>query len=141
MRSLTLILLAATVAACQPAQPSEEADTEAAPARPSASGPASPATEAPPAYVGLWAADPSWCSNTIGPERPIQVTATEFQGYENTCQIADLVATDEGWTATFDCQAEGTTSRQPVIIAADADRLQITWVEERYDVTWRRCPA
>lgn len=126
--------------ACQPTA-SEETTTDAAaaptgPARPAAAGEAPP-----PAFIGRWAAESGWCDNTLGPERPIEVTATEFRGYENTCQISDLATIEAGWSATFTCQAEGVTTSQPVQIEANAERLKLTWQDDGYDVEWRRCAA
>ena len=48
---------------------------------------------------------------------------------------------DRDWTATFVCQSEGTTTRQPVNIVADTTQLRITYVNEGTSVTWGRCPA
>lgn len=142
MRFLACLTAVTLLVACQPVAETTEA-AEAAPqdAPSPAAAPAGPAVEPPPAFVGFWAAEPSWCSNTIGPERPIEVTATEFRGYENTCQITNLTATDTGWTATFVCQAEGTTSNEAVSLKADDNRLEVTWIDEAYAVEWRRCPA
>ncbi|MBN8552836.1 MAG: hypothetical protein J0L52_08075 [Caulobacterales bacterium] len=135
------LVVAAFLAACQPAaDQAADADADRAEESVSPSGQA-PAAEPPPAYVGSWVADLAWCQNTVGPERPIVVTATEFQGYENTCQITQVSPTDSGWDATFVCQAEGTTSNHPVGIQANADRLEVSWRQEGYSVAWRRCPA
>lgn len=137
MKYALIISVAVVLAGCQPAQ---ETKSEAPPSPPQApAGPAAP--EPPPAFVGTWAAEPSWCSNSIGPERPITVSETTFQGYENTCEITELQPTEAGWDATFACQAEGQASSHPVQIEANRERLEITWVSEGYDVEWRRCPT
>lgn len=137
--ALLLSTVVLTLAACQPSTSQDDAagagDAPAGTTAPPAGG------EAPPAYIGRWAAEASWCANTLGPERPIEVTATEFRGYENTCQITDLATTDAGWTATFVCQAEGQTTSQPVQLEANGERLKLTWQDDGYDIEWRRCPA
>lgn len=138
--ALMLTAAGLMLAACQPATSEGDASGDAARPATSASSGAAEA-EAPPAFVGRWAAEASWCANTLGPERPVEVTATEFRGYENICQITDLATVDVGWTATFVCQAEGETTSQPVQIEASAERLKLTWQDDGYDVEWRRCPS
>ena len=145
MRYALIPVLALVLAACQPAADTETSDSTAEPTSAEsgepATPPARPPVEAPAAYVGAWAADLSWCSNTIGPERPLVVTATEFRGYENICQITELQPADGGWTATFVCNAEGATTSHPVGIRAGDRELAISWLEEDRSVTWQRCPA
>ena len=149
MRPLLIPAAAALVlAACQPADDSKTGELPADPPStadaddlsPPPSEPTPPATTTP-AFVGNWSADPAWCANTTGPERAIVVTETEFRGYENICQITQLQPDGDDWRAVFVCQAEGVTSRQPVEIEADSDELEITWVDDRSQVEWRRCPA
>lgn len=143
MKALLIPTAALMLAACQPA-----GDADPGELPPDAPPPADSADLAPPpepggdlAFVGSWAADPAWCSNTTGPERPVVITETEFRGYENTCQITGLQPADGGWTATFVCQAEGTTTSEPVGIEADTDTLELTWIDQGQSVEWRRCPA
>lgn len=147
MRLSLIATCALSLAACQPAgdrDPGELPPDAPAPAEAEELAPP-PETGAPsaaaPAFVGTWAANPAWCGNTSGPERPIVVTQTAFRGYENICEITELQPADDEWTATFVCTAEGSTTRQPVGIEADADELEITWVEDGRSVEWRRCPA
>ena len=141
MRVVLIPAAALMLVACQPNDDGrlDTADPDTRAAAPRA--PESSSVPAPAAYVGRWAADLTWCANTIGPERPIQITETQFQGYENTCEITERQAADDGWTATFVCQAEGQVSTHPVRIVANGTRLAITWIDEGYDVDWRRCPA
>lgn len=141
MRTPFLIGCCALLAACQPAADQATDAKEDAAQEATSSGARAPAAEPPPAYIGTWVADLSWCQNTVGPERPIEVTATEFRGYENTCQIVDVAQSADGWEATFNCQAEGQASTHPVGIEADGNRLEISWRNEGYSVEWRRCPA
>lgn len=137
-----LLIPAATVlmlAACQPADETAPAD-DASTAPPPVEEVEQPETSTP-AFVGAWTADASWCGNTVGPERPVVITETEFRGYENTCQITDLQPADGQWTATFVCEAEGQTTREPVSMTADEGRLSLTWVEQGQTIEWSRCPA
>lgn len=149
MRPLLIPAAALILTACQPANDADPGEMPPAAPPPAHSGELSPPPSDPgtpptttPAFVGSWAADAAWCSNTSGPERPIVITETEFRGYENTCQITELQPVDgDEWTATFVCQAEGTTTSQPVRLEADADELELTWVQDGRSVEWRRCPA
>jgi hypothetical protein len=137
MKTLILSAAALILSACQPANDSNPG--ERPPGAPPSDPGSAPTT---PAFVGSWVADPNWCSNTSGPEQPILITETEFRGYENTCEISELQPVDgDEWTATFVCQAEGVTTRQPVRMEADADDLELTWVQDGGSVEWRRCPA
>ncbi len=80
MRIPFLIGCCALLAACQPASDQATDTKEDATPTSASSGGQEPTTEPPPAYIGSWVADLSWCQNTVGPERPIEVTATEFRG-------------------------------------------------------------
>ena len=138
-----LILPAAVLAlaACEPAAEAPEAP----PAEPSAGAPVTleptPTPEpTPAAYVGAWAADPAWCENTTGPERPVRITATRFEGYENSCDMTEVQPADGGWTATFTCQAEGMTNVESVDMRPSGDQLELTWIGSGQSVTFTRCP-
>lgn len=150
MKALLIPAAALTLAACQPANDADPGETPAEAPPTAGAGeltppPADPAPPAPPtgapAFVGTWAANAEWCGNTSGAERPVVLTETEFRGYENTCQITDLQPGYRDWTATFVCQSEGTTTRQPVGIVADETQLRITYTDDGRSVTWGRCPA
>ena len=138
-----LILPAAVLAlaACEPAAEAPEAP----PAEPSAGAPVTPEPTpepipTPAAYVGAWAADPAWCENTTGPERPVRITATRFEGYENSCDMTEVQPADGGWTATFTCQAEGMTNVESVDMRPSGDQLELTWIGSGQSVTFTRCP-
>lgn len=95
-----------------------------------------------PAFVGVWSADPAWCLNPNGANRPVQLTRTRFTGYENSCEITQVTPTDVGWTATFTCVAEGQITTEPVSMEADAETLEINWINQGgQSVEWRRCPV
>lgn len=148
MRPLLIPAAALLLAACQPANDADPGEMPPDAPPPADSSELTPPVDvgAPPsgtpAFVGHWAADLAWCSNTSGPERPVVITETEFRGYENTCQITELQPVDgDEWTATFVCRAGGETSSQPVRLEADSDELELTWAQDAQSVEWRRCPA
>lgn len=138
LRLLTVPLLALAVSAC--GQPDTNAPTE--PARP-VDTPAADAPQPPPPpgvgsvmpgtgarnFVGRWAADVSWCPNEQGPERPIEITTTRFEGYENSCAISQIDEADGGYVAYLVCAAEGTTSRERVRLAVSGQTLRLTWID------------
>lgn len=95
----------------------------------------------PASYVGLWAADPAWCDNTEGAERPIRITETRFEGYENLCDMAEVRPVGSGWTATLTCQAEGQVTSEPIGLSPEGDRLTVTWIETDRSATFTRCPS
>lgn len=151
MRLLLISAAVLALAACQPAGDEAPGDLPADAPLTTPVEDQSPAADTPvepepaqtqsPAYVGFWVAELDWCSNTVGPEQPLEITETTFYGYENHCEITQVEPSDEGWSATFVCEAEGETSSHPVGIEADARHLEITWIDEGYSVDWRRCPA
>lgn len=148
-RLILPLALAAGLAACD-AGPTE---TPAEPITPPPAGPpsaerTSPEAEPPvakgeagdPGFVGRWAADPAWCGNTIGAERPIRITASRFEGYENQCDVTALVRGADGWDATLACEAEGQQSTERVGFAVDGDTLTLTYRDrEGGPVTFTRC--
>ena len=81
----------------------------------------------PASFVGRWAADIAWCSNTTGAERPIEITTTRFEGYENSCSIDRIDETAVGYDADLTCEAEGQTTQERVRLAAQGDSLRLTW--------------
>ena len=138
------------VAACGPAEPNpptepaEPIDTSAAAAPPPAARPAGagatlPGT-GPRSFVGRWAADVSWCPNTTGPERPIEITTTRFEGYENSCAIGSVDQIANGYEAALTCTAEGATSTERVRMAVSGQTMRLTWLDrDNAVVTLTKC--
>lgn len=148
--SLTLLAVFA-VAACgpgepnpptQPAEPVDTPDAAAPPATPPPGlGPSLPGG-GPRNFVGRWAADVSWCPNTTGVERPIEITTTRFEGYENSCSIDRIDENAGGYDAALTCQAEGATARERVRMAVQGDSLRLTWPDrDGAVVVLTRCGA
>lgn len=96
----------------------------------------------PASFVGRWAADLAWCSSTTGAERPIEITTTRFEGYENSCSIDRIDEEAGGYDVTLTCQAEGATARERVRLAAQGDTLRLTWPDRNGAVVLlTRCGA
>lgn len=134
--SLSLLAVLA-IAACGPGEPNpptEPAEPVNMPGAtddpitpPPGAGPALPGT-GPRNFVGRWAADVSWCSNTTGPERPIEITTTRFEGYENSCAIASISQVADGYEALLTCAAEGAISNERVRMSVAGQTMRLTWL-------------
>jgi hypothetical protein len=134
--SLSLLAVFA-VAACgpgepnPPTEPADPIDTPEAAAPPVSSDPGAGSLlpgAGPRSFVGRWAADVSWCPNTTGPERPIEITTTRFEGYENSCEIASISQVADGYEAALRCTAEGMTSSERVRMSVTGQSLRLTWL-------------
>lgn len=138
MTRISLSLLAAlAVSACNPGEPNpptdpaDPIDTPGAAVDPTVpppgAGPSLPGA-GPRNFVGRWAADVSWCPNTTGAERPIEITTTRFEGYENSCAIVSINQVSEGYEADLTCTAEGTLSNERVRMSVTGQTLRLTWL-------------
>lgn len=140
MSPRTLLLLTGSLlapAACEPAAPPEAPP----PAEPASEQPAAVQGEVEPTFVGRWAADPAWCRNDSGAERPIRLTLRRFEGYENVCDVRALMRDDTGWEATLACEAEGARTTERLRLQPVGDHLMITWRDrDDAEVLFTRCP-
>ena len=92
--------------------------------------------------LGEWAAYPAWCSNTTGAERPISITLTRFEGYENSCAIEASRPIAGGHELDLVCQAEGQETRETVRASATEDRLTLSYPDrDGATVAFTRCPS
>ena len=132
------LLAALALAACgsgdpnPPTEPAEPIDTPGAAGGPEVPPPGAGSTlpgAGPRNFVGRWAADVSWCPNTIGPERPIELTTTRFEGYENSCAITSIIQVADGYEAALTCTAEGAVSNERVRLNAIDQTLRLTWLD------------
>ena len=150
-RLLTALPLAVALAGCgdqtvnPPTDPAPHVVTpEAAappPTPPAEAGETLPGT-GPASFVGRWAADIAWCSNATGAQRPIEITTTRFEGYENSCSIDRIDENAGGYDAALTCQAEGTTTQERVRLQAQGDSLRLTWPDrDGAVVVLTRCGA
>ncbi|MCS6627183.1 hypothetical protein N0B44_30180 [Roseibacterium beibuensis] len=148
-RTFLSLLAALAVAACGPGEPNlptEPADPIDRPdaAAPPASAPPGAGANFPGAgprnFVGRWAADVSWCPNTTGPERPIEITTTRFEGYENSCAIGSIDQVADGYEAALTCTAEGTVSNERVRMSVTGQTMRLTWLNrDNALVTLTKC--
>lgn len=126
----------------EPAAPVDTPEAEAPPPTPPPGVGSIMPGSGPQTFVGRWAADAAWCGNTQGAERPIEITTTRFQGYENSCVIQSIRQLSDGYQASLVCTAEGQTSNEGVRMAVHGDSMRLTWLS-RNDavVTLTRCAA
>lgn len=145
------ILSVLTLAACgqaetnPPTDPAAPIDTPEAgapaPAPPPGVGSILPGS-GPQTFVGRWAADAAWCANAQGAERPIEITTTRFEGYENSCGILSISQVADGYEAALACAAEGQTSSERIRMAVQGDSMRLTWLNRNNAVlSLVRCPA
>ena len=91
-------------------------------------------------FVGRWAADVSWCAAPQGDRRPIEISSTRFEGYENGCDIATVQEVADGYVATLACLSEGTASSERVRFQVTEDIMRLTYLDRGGDpVTLRKC--
>lgn len=126
-----------------PTEPAQPIDTPAAAAPPLPPPPGVGSVmpgAGPQSFVGRWAADVAWCLNQQGAERPIEISATRFEGYENSCAIASVDQVGDGYEASLACTAEGTTSNERVRMAVSGQTLRLTWLNrENAVVSLTKC--
>ncbi len=145
------VLTALTLAACGPAQTNAPTDPAAPIDTPEADAPAAAPPpgvgsimpgSGPQTFVGRWAANAGWCASPQGAERPIEITTTRFEGYENSCGILSISQVSDGYEATLACAAEGQTSSERIRMAAQGESMRLTWLNRNDAViTLARCPA
>jgi predicted small lipoprotein YifL len=96
----------------------------------------------PQTFVGRWAANAAWCANTQGAERPIEITTTRFEGYENSCGILSISQVSDGYQASLACTAEGQTANERIRMAVQGDAMRLTWLNRNNAVvSLVRCAA
>jgi hypothetical protein len=126
-----------------PTQPAEPIDTPEAAASPPAPPPGEGSIlpgAGPRSFVGRWAADVSWCPHETGPQRPIEITTTRFEGYENSCAIASIDQVADGYEAVLSCTAEGMVSNERVKMAVSGQAMRLTWLNrDNAVVTLTKC--
>jgi hypothetical protein len=114
-RHLVLLALPLMLAACDSSNPPAPAANAPA-AQPAAKAPATPAANAAPAAAaataplfGSWAADPANCGT------PIVISATSFEGAENSCDISGFTDNGDGtFVAAMSCNSQGQTANERI---------------------------
>lgn len=145
------LLAALAVTACSqeppaapetPAPGASDAPTPTpAPTPEPAPSPNTPSPDAP--YVGIWAGPQADCANApaTGERAPIQITRTQFLGYENRCDIRSVTRTSEGFDAVLSCESEGVSSTERLGLTVNADTLDIAYRDrDGATASFRRCP-
>lgn len=134
--------LAAAVAACgnDPMEPGPVTPDPDAPLPPAQPAPARTTGHA--ELLGNWAAYPAWCSDTAGAERPIRITLTRFEGYENSCAIEASRPLPEGHELDLICEAEGQQNRETIRASVTEDQLRLSYPDRGGGtVALTRCAA
>ena len=93
-------------------------------------------------FVGRWAADVSWCAAPQGERRPIEITSTRFEGYENSCNIAAVDEVADGYVATLACVSEGAVRSERVRFQVGAAMMRVSYLDRAGEpVVLRKCTA
>lgn len=98
-------------------------------------------------WQGTWAAEAEWCAQAdqIGAvtPAPIAITATELQGYENSCAIARTTPIRGAGAVhlRLKCQSEGSTfDEERVLMRTDETGLAIwVWFGSGDPILFQRC--
>lgn len=126
----------------EPAAAIETAEAEAPPPTPPPGVGSIMPGSGPQTFVGRWSANAAWCPNPRGAQRPIDISTTRFEGYENSCAITDISQISDGYEAALTCMAEGQTSDERVRLAVQGDSMRLTWLNRNSAaVTLSRCPT
>lgn len=148
MKKLMVLMVVGAVAGCgepdvnPPTDPADPIITPDQPAEPQLPGqsPTLPG-RGPASFVGRWAAQPGWCGNTSGPERPIEISTTRFEGYENACAITRIGEVQGGYVAYLSCEAEGVSTAERLGMSVQGQTLSVTWLDRASVKTeFTRCP-
>ena len=104
------------------------------------------AAEAPPAYVGLWAADPTWCDAPPAAERrPVRIAEGGYVGYENRCAFTQVTRLGRAkWWIETECEGEGALYRERDFyeVSPDGGTLTVIHLDRGWaEVRFSRCSA
>ena len=125
-----------------PAAPIDTPEAEAPPVTPPPGVGTIMPGSGPQTFVGRWAANPAWCARVQGAERPIEITTTRFEGYENSCGILSISQVADGYQAALACASEGQTTSERIKMAVQGDGMRLTWLNRNNAViSLARCPA
>ena len=91
-------------------------------------------------FVGRWAAEVSWCAAPRGERRPIEITSTRFEGYEESCSIAAVDEVSDGYVATLACVSEGRARSERVRFQVTGDVMRLSYPDRDDEpVTLKKC--
>ena len=94
-----------------------------------------------PSYLGVWAADETWCAAAPGASdaSPIVITEGEFIGYENLCRIANVEELSENvWRMDLVCVAEGVEYIETINLTAESATLTLSR-DDSSETVFLRC--
>lgn len=79
-------------------------------------------------YLGRWAEQPEWCSNTGTDEAPITITRRSIETFASSCRVVSVGGKAPLWRIRTLCRDEGQNrkeKRTPVTFSlrVDGDRL------------------
>lgn len=120
------------VAVNAPTDPAAPIETPAGALIPAPGAPGSSSVlpgSGPVSFVGRWAADASWCAASQGEQRPIEITATRFEGYENGCDLTEVHQVGEGYVASLRCVSQGATVNERVRLIVADQTLNLTYLD------------
>lgn len=125
----------------EPARPIETPEAKAPPPTPPPGMGSILPGSGPQTFVGRWAANAAWCGNLQGAERPIEITTTRFEGYENRCDIVSIRQVPDGYETSLACIAAGQTANERVRMAVQGEALRLTWLDRNSaEVRLVQCP-
>jgi len=147
VRSLATLLVLTLAAACgeagpvnPPTEPARSIETEDSRAAPEPSQTSMLPGRGATSFVGRWVADVAWCAVREGERRPIEITATRFEGPASACAIAAVDEVSDGYIATLACIEGGQARSERVRFQVTGDVLALSWLERGSDpVTLQKC--
>jgi hypothetical protein len=105
-------------------------------------GPSSLAGRGPRSFVGVWAANPTWCAHPQGERSPITLTPMRFDAYGHNCDITRIDETSSGYVAALRCAAPGQTKTERVHMSTTGEVMNLTYVDrDMQTVKLARCPG
>lgn len=105
-------------------------------------GPSSLAERGRRSFVGVWAANTTWCARPEDERSPIVLTPLRFDAYGRKCDIARIDETSSGYAATLSCEVEGRSDTERVHMSTTGDVMNLTYVDRNMQtVKLARCPG
>lgn len=95
-------------------------------------------------WQGNWAAEPDWCvwQDKIGSHTPapIAITATEVLGYENSCDIKDVIwISENAWKLVLNCYSEGSEYDDERVLLLENKNTMWMWWGAGAPLRFTRC--
>lgn len=94
-----------------------------------------------PVFTGRWAAQASWCANTSATtdQVAIEITATEFNGYESRCTLAEVTEVGASWEAARRCEAEGERRIDRIRMTVVENTMTLDYLDSGASVSLVKC--